>query len=220
MGLAKFVRSNALGLVAIFIALGGTAAAVSSSSTGGVAKKGNAKHSAVGAKVKKGKRGRRGAIGPQGPPGRDGAPGQDGVPGPGATRLDFDRPDADNAIRPLGTVGQLTISARCSHDVTQLSATRVELFFATPVNARLQGSLIESGSGSATAAVSNFGAGLPAGSQFSEFGATSPPDGFKQEEIHGIYRTATETTQLTLSVVASDAAHLCRVFGVAIPPAT
>jgi hypothetical protein len=61
----RWIRSNILGLVAIFIALSGTAVAANVASDGGNAA----------AKKKKGKAGPRGPAGPAGPPGATGAAG-------------------------------------------------------------------------------------------------------------------------------------------------
>ena len=65
-------RSNILGLIAIFIALGGTAVATSVNSRDG----------AQSAAKKKGKRGPAGPQGPAGPPGLQGIQGLQGVEGP------------------------------------------------------------------------------------------------------------------------------------------
>lgn len=67
-----WIRGNILGLVAIFIALSGTAVAAN------VAGHSNGKAGAHAAKKKKVK---RGPAGPQGPPGATGAPGAPGAPG-------------------------------------------------------------------------------------------------------------------------------------------
>jgi hypothetical protein len=67
-----FLRSNVLGLVAIFIALNGTALAAHLATDG-------AGKQAVEAKKKK--KARRGPQGPQGPPGSQGAQGLTGAPG-------------------------------------------------------------------------------------------------------------------------------------------
>jgi hypothetical protein len=97
-----WLRTNVLGLVAIFLALTGTAVAAN------VARDGK---SATPLKAKKGK---RGPAGPAGPAGAQGIQGQQGVAGPGATRLQFLQPEVDNATRTVAAVGDLTLQAKCS----------------------------------------------------------------------------------------------------------
>jgi hypothetical protein len=86
----SFVRTHAIGLLALFVALSGTAVAVSdrAGSAGDtaaqVAKKGE-KGKNEKKKKKRGPRGRPGPAGPQGPQGPQGLPGSDGNDGaPGA----------------------------------------------------------------------------------------------------------------------------------------
>src|SRR5688572_1724452 len=83
VAVSGWIRSNVLGLVAIFIALGGSAVAaqVASQKTivQPVVKADNDAASA--AKKKKKKRGRPGPPGSQGPQGLPGAPGAPGAPG-------------------------------------------------------------------------------------------------------------------------------------------
>jgi hypothetical protein len=69
-----WVRQNILGLVAIFIALGGTTMAAQVATQQG-------EKAAQSKKKKKGKRGPRGRPGPAGQPGQPGAPGLPGSPG-------------------------------------------------------------------------------------------------------------------------------------------
>lgn len=73
----EFVRSNALGLVAIFIALNGTAIAANLASDS--ESKTKAVKAAKGKAVTAAKRGRRGRIGPAGPAGPAGSPGAPGT---------------------------------------------------------------------------------------------------------------------------------------------
>jgi hypothetical protein len=103
-----WIRSNILGLVAIFLALTGTAVAANVADGG---------HHAGEAKKKKVKRGPAGPAGPagaQGIQGIQGIQGQQGVAGPGATRLQFLQPEVDNTTRTVAAVGDLTLQAKCS----------------------------------------------------------------------------------------------------------
>jgi hypothetical protein len=77
----SWIRGNVLGLVAIFIALNGTAVATQVASEAGQ-RKAKAKSAASAAAKKKLKRGPRGLTGPQGPVGPQGAAGPSGVGGP------------------------------------------------------------------------------------------------------------------------------------------
>jgi hypothetical protein len=89
-GVREFIRSNLLGLIAIFIALGGTAAATqtggglsTSTSTPSLATRAALQHplgTAQTARKKKSKRGPAGPPGPSGPQGVQGPPGALGAP--------------------------------------------------------------------------------------------------------------------------------------------
>jgi hypothetical protein len=119
-----WVRGNALGLVAIFLALGGTAAAVqvAEDDDGRAARKGKgkARGGATAQAAAKGKRGPRGPQGPAGPAGAQGiagATGATGAQGPGAARLSFSQPDSDATLRTVATTNELTILAQCTEIV-------------------------------------------------------------------------------------------------------
>jgi hypothetical protein len=207
----KFLRSNVLGLIAIFIALGGTAAAVSSTGPGGGSGGSkSAKPQQVAVVAKKGKRGPPGPQGLQGPPGQNG---KDGAPGPGAVRLDFSEPETDNTTRPLGTAGELTISARCSQST---NFAKTDLIFGSTVAAEVTGTGVDDGGGPTTPF--NFGpAVLTPNVPVALFPETSPNGGFKRTEIQALYENATRTIELSVHVLASDSTNSCQVRGVMVP---
>jgi hypothetical protein len=83
---ASFVRSNAIGFIALAVAMGGTAAATTSvirknesGPTKLVVARTDSSHVAEAAKSRRGPRGRTGPAGPAGPPGSPGAPGSPGT---------------------------------------------------------------------------------------------------------------------------------------------
>lgn len=112
-----WIRSNILGLVAIFIALSGSAAAAT------IVIERDSNGSTKAKAAKKAKKGPRGPTGAQGPAGAQGAagiagnpgtPGAAGPQGPGATRMNYSQPDTDNQNRTVATIGELVVLARCS----------------------------------------------------------------------------------------------------------
>jgi hypothetical protein len=211
-GMAKFLRSNAFGLVAVFIALGGTAAAVNSGGSGGGSRGGSqaakAEHQ-VAVVAKKGKRGPRGPAGPQGPPGQNGAPGQ---PGPGAIRLDFDEPETDDTFRTLGTIDGLTLEALCNQNGGH---SNIGLRLTSTVAAVWNGSFVEDNG--SMILPSNFSHSLAANTPLTVFSEESPGSGFARIELQATYRSATATISVPLHVLAEDSAAHCQVFGLAIP---
>ena len=119
------LRGNALGLIAIFIALGGTAVAatiannsvttksVKNATLSGIDVKNN---SLTGADVLESS-----LQGVQGPKGDTGPPGTAGAPGPGARRLQYESgPTAGTTT--LATIGSLTLTADCSVQGSDLRA--------------------------------------------------------------------------------------------------
>jgi hypothetical protein len=98
---SSWIRSNVLGLIAIFIALSGSAVAIETTDnplgTEGKAAK------------KKGKRGPRGPAGPPGPQGQPGTPGEPGAPGAtGPSEAVTHYIDADQPLNNSDTNGGVT----------------------------------------------------------------------------------------------------------------
>jgi hypothetical protein len=224
---SAWLRGNVLGLLAIFLALTGTAVATNVASKDDPAKVAKAKKG----KPKNGKRGPVGPAGPAGPPGPVGAvgprgpqgiQGQQGVAGPGAARLAFSQPETDNQLRTIGSVGDLTLQARCS----TLSASRAAISLAAQSN----------GSGgvlSGTRAVSDANAVPveltpwveldvpPPPSSVGVLDPTAPtlPNDILAVYLQGTYANVADTQVVTFQLVAiaDDSTGSCHVHGTAVP---
>jgi hypothetical protein len=206
-----WVRSNVLGLVAIFLALSGSAVAAN------VASDSNHASSAKKKKVKRGPAGPPGAQGPQG------IQGQQGVAGPGATRLQFLEPEVDNATRTLATVGDLTLLAKCS-DPAGVAA--VSLSAQSPAAG---GTLSAAREKTDTGALPTFP--IPT-SQLAVpvaptapvvFGGTLTPsssNGILTAFVEGTYNNPADTQVVTFQLVAvadDTGSGTCTVHGTAVP---
>ena len=123
MSVPSWLRQNILGLVAIFIALSGTAVATQVTS----------KKVVVVKAAKKGKRGPRGPAGPQGAPGQRGEAGQQGATGPtGATGT-----TAPLGYAFVGSGGTLVASGSLNVDQSNVThpATGIYCFYDLPFTA-------------------------------------------------------------------------------------
>jgi hypothetical protein len=205
-----WVRSNILGLVAIFLALSGTAVAANVAS--------NSNH-AVSAKKKKVKRGPAGPPGAQGP---QGIQGQQGVAGPGATRLQFLEPELDNTTRTIATVGDLTLQAKCS-DPAGVAAVSVSA--QSPTSGGTLSAALEKTDtgGSPTFPVPASQLAVPVAPAASVvFSGTLTPlasNGVLTAFVQGTYNNPADTQVATLQLVAvaNDLAGNCTIHGTAVP---
>ena len=206
-----WVRSNILGLVAIFLALTGTAVAANVAGDG---------HHAGVAKKKKVK---RGPAGPAGPAGAQGIQGQQGVAGPGATRLQFLQPELDNATRTVATVGDLTLRAKCS-DPAGVAA--ISLSALSNSSGGILGAALEktdSGGPPAFPIPVSLLAVPTAPSSSVVFGGTLTPassNGVLTAFVQGTYNNNADTQVVTFQLVAvanDTGAGNCTLHGTAVP---
>jgi hypothetical protein len=204
-----WVRSNILGLVAIFLALTGTAVAAnvaSDSNHAGVAKK---------------KKVKRGPAGPAGPAGAQGIQGQQGVAGPGATRLRYLALRTDNATQTIATAGDLTLRANCSDPGSKAAIT---LSAQSNTSGGILGATLEK---TDTGAAPTFPTpvsllGVPAAPGAVLFGGAltpSAPNGILSTFVQGTYNNSADTQVVTfqLVAVANDIDGNCVVHGTAVP---
>jgi hypothetical protein len=200
-----WIRNNILGLVAIFIALSGSAAAATVVITH--SSKGKAKAS------KKAKAGQRGPAGPQGAAGAQGAQGPGGgagAQGPGAVRLDFDQPEQDATVRTMGTLNELTIKAECAP-----GDARIQVFLSSSVNGNYNRSaVVDYG---AASSVASAGAPLSANAEDIIISDTSPNAGFVRDETQIIYHNPSRVISIQLHATANDGTGRCQVQGTAVP---
>jgi hypothetical protein len=210
-----WVRSNILGLVAIFLALTGTAVAAN------VASDSNHARSAKAKKVKRGPAGPGGPAGPAGPAGAQGIQGKQGVAGPGATRLHFLQPETDNATRTIATVGDLTLRANCS-DPAGVAA--ISLSVQSNSSGGILGATLEK---TDTGAAPTFPAptsllGVPAAPASVGFGGTLTPsalNGILTAFVQGTYNNNADTQVVTFQLVAvanDTGAGNCTLHGTAV----
>lgn len=209
-----WLRTNVLGLVAIFLALTGTAVAAN------VARDGN---SATPLKAKKGKRGPAGPAGPAGAAGAQGSQGQQGVAGPGATRLQFLQPEVDNATRTVATVGDLTLLAKCADPV---GVAAISLSALSNSSGGILGATLEK---TDTGGVPTFPIpvsllAIPtAPSSSVGFGGTLTPaslNGVLTAFVQGTYNNNADTQVVTFQLVAvanDTGAGSCTLHGTAVP---
>jgi hypothetical protein len=218
-----WLRSNALGLVAIILLLTGTAVAANVASKPDASKKPD-QAAATKAKKKKSKRGPSGPAGPAGavgPQGPQGAPGQQGVAGPGATRLVFDQLDSDNQLRPIGSAGDLKLFAICS-----VVAAKTAVGLAAQSNGSgglLFGTREASENGGApTQQTPWVELGIPqTPASLSIFPSQAPvnPNGILTAFMQGTYINDANTQAVTFQIVATadDSLTSCDVHGTAVP---
>jgi hypothetical protein len=208
-----WLRTNVLGLVAIFLALTGTAVAANVADGG---------HHAGEAKKKKVK---RGPAGPTGPAGAQGIQGQQGVAGPGATRLQFLQPELDNATRTVATVGDLTLRAKCS-DPSGVAA--ISLSALSNSSGGILGATLEktdsgvSGGAPAFPIPVSLLAVPTAPSSSVLFGGTLTPassNGVLTTFVQGTYNNNADTQVVTFQLVAiaNDVGGNCTLHGTAVP---
>jgi hypothetical protein len=206
-----WVRSNVLGLLAIFLALTGTAVA---------ANVGDGGHHAGVAKKKKVK---RGPAGPAGPAGAQGIQGQQGVAGPGATRLQFLELEVDNTTRTIATVGDLTLRAKCSD---QAGVAAVSLSAQSPTSGgTLSAALEKTDTGAApTFPIPASQLAVPVAPSASVvFGGTLTPSGSNgvlTAFVQGTYNNPADTQVVTFQLVAvadDTGSGTCTVHGTAVP---
>ena len=230
MKLIRFARSHALGLVALFIVLGGTAWALGRNSVGTKQLKRNA---VTTAKIKNGavtpaklsaaaRSGTRGPAGATGPTGATGPQGTTGPQGPGAVALSFladENPGA--SLVQLGTAGGFTISADCTGTPLSPDGVVLRLFAqASAVGTAIWRQVFTRfGSGSTDLltdqiTVSNSGP--------TEIGSVNDSDGGDPSRVFlsGVMGALNgPMVNLTVAMVASEGAGVgaCLVRGTAIP---
>jgi hypothetical protein len=208
-----WVRSNILGLVAIFLALTGTAVAANVAGDG---------HHAGVAKKKKVK---RGPAGPAGPAGAQGIQGQQGVAGPGATRLQFLQPELDNTTRTVAAVGDLTLRAKCS-DPSGVAA--ISLSALSNSSGGILGATLEKSDSGVSGGAPAFPIPVSllavptAPSSSVLFGGTLTPassNGVLTTFVQGTYNNNADTQVVTfqLVAVANDVGGNCTLHGTAVP---
>jgi hypothetical protein len=201
-----WVRSNILGLVAIFLALTGTAVAANVAGDG---------HHAGVAKKKKVK---RGPAGPAGPAGAQGIQGQQGVAGPGATRLQFLQPELDNTTRTVATVGDLKLLAECSDPAAITLEAR-----SNTSGGILSATLERTDTGAAPTFPTPVSTqAVPPDPSHGIFGGTATAvgvNGVLTEFVQGTYHNNADTQVVTfqLVAVANKANGTCTIHGTAVP---
>jgi hypothetical protein len=209
-----WLRTNVLGLVAIFLALTGTAVAANVADGG---------HHAGEAKKKK--KVKPGPAGPTGPAGAQGIQGQQGVAGPGATRLQFLQPEVDNTTRTVAAVGDLTLRANCS-DPSGVAA--ISLSALSNSSGGILGATLEktdtgvSGGAPAFPIPVSLLAVPTAPSSSVVFGGTLTPassNAVLTTFVQGTYNNNADTQVVTfqLVAVANDLAGNCTIHGTAVP---
>jgi hypothetical protein len=210
-----WIRSNILGLVAIFIALGGSAAAatvVIQHDSKGSAKAKASKKAKAGPRGPAGAPGAQGAQGAQGPGGGAGAT---GAQGPSALKLDYDKPNTESSFTTIGTQDELLISADCFHP----GVTEIEVNLTSSVPATVNWSDIKSGQAVTTTAEGN-GRTLDPGTQNNLFitsANSAGGNGFSRIVAQAVYRNASRVITLDLSIIANDDSGRCQVQGTAVP---
>jgi hypothetical protein len=215
-----WIRSNILGLVAIFIALSGSAAAAT------VVIKHDSKGSTKAKASKKAKGGRRGPAGPAGAAGAQGVQGNTGAPGPGALRLQFNQLATDGQVHVLGTVNELTVSAACQHS----GVSTLPLLFVYA-----QSSVAGAGLAGTSSETDDFGpvttrmiaTGVSTDAVQTELLALVPENGAGHLEtsiLHSTFFTANHAISLDLYGIANSAidhsaveVDSCEVHGTAVP---
>jgi hypothetical protein len=201
-----WIRSNILGLLAIFLALTGTAVAANVADGG---------HHANVAKKKKVKRGPAGAAGAAG---AQGIQGQQGVPGPGATRLQFLEPELDNEVRSIATVGDLKLLAECSDPAAITLEAR-----SNTSGGILSATLERTDTGAAPTFPTPVSTqAVPPDPSHGIFGGTATAvgvNGVLTEFVQGTYNNNADTQVVTfqLVAVANKANGTCTVHGTAVP---
>jgi hypothetical protein len=198
-----WIRSNILGLAAIFIALSGSAAAATVVVT----------HGSKAKSSKKGKPGPRGPIGPQGVPG---APGATGAQGPGAVRLSFEQPETDGQWRTVATINELTVLARCSTDPGP-AALNVAMESSVD-GARLSGTIdhTDLSTGVVFSETVSTSIEVPPDRSYVDYVA-SPSDGFRDGLEQLTFDTGSRTITLQVTTFAGDYDGNCGLHGTAIP---
>jgi hypothetical protein len=212
-----WLRTNVLGLVAIFLALTGTAVAANVADGG---------HHAGEAKKKKVKRGPAGPAGPAGGQGIQGIQGQQGVAGPGATRLQFLQPEVDNATRTVAAVGDLTLQAKCSDPsgVAAISLSALSNSSGGILGATLEKTDTGVSGGAPAFPIPVSLLAVPAAPSSSVlFGGTLTPassNGVLTTFVQGTYNNNADTQVVTFQLVAvanDTGAGNCTLHGTAVP---
>jgi hypothetical protein len=208
-----WLRNNILGLVAIFIALSGSAAAAT------VVIQHDSKGSAKAKASKKAKAGPRGPAGAQGTPGGQGAQGASGgngatgAQGPSALKIDWDAP-VNPSLAVIGVQNELTIGADCTlgpHVV-------LTPIFSSSVSATIhQTESINTSTTGDTATVKNQGASMDPGFNTVLDTLAAPASGYQQAEVLAVYRNASRVITLNLHMTANDSSGRCQVNGTAVP---
>jgi hypothetical protein len=143
-----------------------------------------------------------------------GATGGAGAQGPGALRFDFDQPETDNTLRPLGTQNELTFKARCK---TASGNTLVELLVNSSVAAEI--SVLEAESAaSLNATVQNQAPPLTAGAD-QQIVSALPAITSQSATSNSVasYRNANRVITLNIHMVADDVIGRCKLYGTAVP---
>jgi hypothetical protein len=202
-----WIRNNILGMVAIFIALSGSAAAAT------VVIKHGSNASAKGKASKKAKA----KPGPQGSTGPAGAPGATGAQGPGAVRLTFSQPETDDQDRIVATVNELTMIARCGTEADR--ATLYVQFQSSVGGGEIEGTREESvddGVGYPLNPIAGFVPTPPNTGEFFVVHA-NPGGSYKKNFVEATFFSSGRAISLQLYAVANDGGGICEVHGTAVP---
>jgi hypothetical protein len=130
-----------------------------------------------------------------------------------ALRLDFDQPETDGMNRTVGTQNELTIKALC-RSVTGETELLVQTL--SSVEGGISWTLsTDTGGGAPT--VTNGGAGIAAETGFEPFFLVAPTGSFRRGEAQMVYRNDNRVISLDLHMIANDSTGRCQVQGTALP---
>jgi hypothetical protein len=221
----SWIRNNILGLVAIFLALSGTAVATrvgtrDEATTQVATKDAATNHPAITAKAKKGRRGPPGPAGPAGPQGAGGPQGvlgPVGPQGPGALRLRFSQPETDGEHHNLGTAGNLTLFGEC--DEVSGQAFAIVTATSSVGGAGLAGTFGASDNGAPVSLGGPISTGVPdvPGTEADVAAFVADSGELKQGFLQATFFTPSSAVSVQLYLLANDVAGNCEVHGTAVP---
>ena len=228
--LVDFARTHALGFVALFIVLGGTAFALGRNTVGTTQLKRDSVTTAkirdgavtpakLSRRARAGVRGPTGPIGPAGPTGPTGAAGPagpTGPQGPGAIALRFSRNEEENPTPvEIGSAGGFVFSAACEGTAFTPNGTRAKLYVRTPsAGARVDLSNMQFGD----ALVSDFAVGTSATHTSGAFDDTANGVPSRTFLVAIFSAPSGPVVELSLAISADESADegTCRMVGTAL----